>query len=358
MAGTAQAYPHDVRGSVPRGRRARSEKSHGQLSVACALWRHRSGATCVPSPARSAPVRVGRVPPRERCIVPVTASYVLLRPVALRPPRQTCRPQVARAPGRGRARALPPLWSSPSDRPRSGRGMGKAAAERASPAPARKAGPASPSSSAAPPRWILISGQPGCGKTYMIEREVQRLASLGVRCQGFYTAETLQTKGSARDGFDIVCHPSGVRRALARKATASGVDSSAWRARTGPYKVDVSAIDETVVPVLTAARPHPDIYVIDEIGRMEMHSKKFCKAVEALFGSGSLLFGSIAAPRYGHVVPYCERLKRRKGVCVLGLKKSTREEVRAAEEDSGGAGRETPRATPCFEAGRRAEEAQ
>jgi len=161
----------------------------------------------------------------------------------------------------------------------------------------------------------------------MIEREVQRLASLGVRCQGFYTAETLQTKGSARDGFDIVCHPSGVRRALARKATASGVDSSAWRARTGPYKVDVSAIDETVVPVLTAARPHPDIYVIDEIGRMEMHSKKFCKAVEALFGSGSLLFGSIAAPRYGHVVPYCERLKRRKGVCVLGLKKSTREEV-------------------------------
>lgn len=161
----------------------------------------------------------------------------------------------------------------------------------------------------------------------MIERQVRRLASLGVRCQGFWTAETLQKKGDARDGFDIVCHPSGVRRALARKAIASGVDSSAWRARTGPYKVDVSAIDEAVVPLLTAAKSRADVYVIDEIGRMEMHSEKFCQAVEALYQSGSLLFGSVAAPRYGHVVPYCEDLKKRKDVCVLGLKKSTREEV-------------------------------
>ena len=39
------------------------------------------------------------------------------------------------------------------------------------------------------------------------------------------------------------------------------------------------------------------------------------------------MLGSIACPRYGHTVAFCEELKARPDVVTVNLKKSTRDEV-------------------------------
>ena len=47
-----------------------------------------------------------------------------------------------------------------------------------------------------------------------------------------------------------------------------------------------------------------------KVGRMEMHSERFTKAVQALLEDDNVvLLGSVAAPRYGHVVPLAEQIK-------------------------------------------------
>ena len=64
-----------------------------------------------------------------------------------------------------------------------------------------------------------------------------------------------------------------------------------------------------------------------------MHSASFSDVVRELMEDPDvLLFGSVAAPRYGHVVPLAEQVKARSDVTTLHLKPSTRKEVMAEAE--------------------------
>lgn len=167
---------------------------------------------------------------------------------------------------------------------------------------------------------IFVSGQPSCGKTTLIKRVVQTLRKKGVRVKGFITEEVLEKGGSGRAGFDIVGFGKGrqKRGVLARKK-----GSTTWPS-TGPYKVNVASFEQIALPLLDTR--DADVVVIDEIGRMELHSERFKHCISKLLGKIHI-FGSIAAPRYGHVVPFCETIKTRRGVKVLHLKKSSRTSV-------------------------------
>ena len=66
--------------------------------------------------------------------------------------------------------------------------------------------------------WVLVTGQPGCGKTTAVKKLVEELRARGVCVRGFYTDEVLQ--GGRRIGFDIVSVPDGRRGPLARKGAA------------------------------------------------------------------------------------------------------------------------------------------
>jgi len=177
---------------------------------------------------------------------------------------------------------------------------------------------------ASPTSGIFITGQPGCGKTYLLRKACQSLAKRGLKCSGFLTEEVLE-KGGGRVGFDLVTIPDGFRRPFARKSPHKD-----WKQRTGDYVVDVHALEEVGVPTLQkASRDEVDVFVVDEIGRMELHSRKFQKEIVKLLANGRLLLASVAAPRYGHKVPFVESIKKRKGVMNLHLKASTREAVTA-----------------------------
>ena len=166
--------------------------------------------------------------------------------------------------------------------------------------------------------WVLVTGQPGCGKTTAVKKLVDELRARGESVRGFYTDEVLS--GGRRVGFDIVSVPDGRRGPLARKGAAGP--------KVGQYGVDVASFERLALPTLGDDDDDDDtIYVLDEIGRMELKSEAFATRVEELLARGVRLVGATTAPIYGHRVAFCDRVSATRGVAVHKLTKSTRDGV-------------------------------
>ncbi len=122
-------------------------------------------------------------------------------------------------------------------------------------------------------RILLLSGRPGVGKTTAIRRLADLLP--GLRLAGFYTEEVRDERGQ-RTGF-LARTFSGVERLIA----AAGLPGSS---RVGRYGVDIEAIDALADSEL-ALQEDVDLYIIDEIGKMECLSQRFVRATRALLDS-------------------------------------------------------------------------
>eukprot|EP00521_Asterionellopsis_glacialis_P006461 CAMPEP_0195286514 /NCGR_PEP_ID=MMETSP0707-20130614/3944_1 /TAXON_ID=33640 /ORGANISM="Asterionellopsis glacialis, Strain CCMP134" /LENGTH=323 /DNA_ID=CAMNT_0040346165 /DNA_START=53 /DNA_END=1024 /DNA_ORIENTATION=- len=168
--------------------------------------------------------------------------------------------------------------------------------------------------------WVLITGQPHCGKTIAIQTLVRALQKSGVRCRGFITEEVL--KGRDRNGFDVLTVPDGKRAILSRK---EGLSPSL--PKTGKYTVDVKSFESVALASLSPNKSDPTdvVYIVDEIGRMELHSIRFQERIRNLLSQGVRLLGVVTAPGYGHRVPFCDELCSKEGVKVHKLTKACRE---------------------------------
>jgi len=130
-------------------------------------------------------------------------------------------------------------------------------------------------------RVLLLTGLPGVGKTTVM-RAVPALLP-GSRLSGFTTEEIREAgrrlgfRGTTLDGHEtIIAHVS-----------------FPGPARVGKYGVDVRAIDELALaldPQLGA-----DVYLADEIGRMECLSTAFVAAVRKLLAEPVRLVATVAA---------------------------------------------------------------
>ena len=129
---------------------------------------------------------------------------------------------------------------------------------------------------------ILLTGQPGCGKTTAIMRIIASLD--GGKVAGFYTQEIREN--NHRRGFRW-------KRLDGAAGILAHVDIKG-RFKIGKYGVDVADFEKSVVPFLDAERTNAELFVIDEIGKMECFSEKFVAVTRRLFASDKSVLATVA----------------------------------------------------------------
>ncbi len=120
---------------------------------------------------------------------------------------------------------------------------------------------------------IVLTGKPGIGKTTVVKKVAEKLKENAI---GFWTEEFRDEKTGRRLGFKIIT-TEGKEAILASKLFFYAKN------RVGSYGVDVHSFEETVLPVLERGLKEDKILIIDEIGKMELFSKKFAALIKKLF---------------------------------------------------------------------------
>ena len=143
-------------------------------------------------------------------------------------------------------------------------------------------------------RVLLLTGSPGVGKTTVVRKVAESLADR--RVAGFITGE--MRAGGARTGFRLTTF-DGHDHVMANVNLPKTY-------RVGKYGVDVDAIDATVGQALTLDGD-TDVYIVDEIGKMECLSRRFVTAVGTLLDSEKRLIATVAARGAGFIAEVKDR---------------------------------------------------
>ena len=132
---------------------------------------------------------------------------------------------------------------------------------------------------------LLITGWPGVGKTTAVRAVAERLRARGARVDGFVTLERRDAATGVRVGFDAV-NLDGSRRAPLAIAKARA-QHAATTPRVGKYAVDVESFESVALSIIE--RSHDvDVLVVDEIGKMELLSPRFERAMRFSLGVSPL----------------------------------------------------------------------
>ncbi len=157
---------------------------------------------------------------------------------------------------------------------------------------------------------LLLTGTPGIGKTTMIRHVAEQLNDK--RLSGFYTREI--RSGGYRKGFELICF-NGQARVFAH------VDFPK-HFRVSKYGVDVTVLDNIAENVLST-KQRVDLYLVDEIGRMECFSEKFVCAIRKLLNSDEKIVATVALRGTGLI----EEVKQRRDVTLWKFTHENRDEM-------------------------------
>ena len=134
---------------------------------------------------------------------------------------------------------------------------------------------------AKPTHILLLTGTPGIGKSTLIGKLASQLSYY--RIGGFYTEEIREA--GQRKGFRLVTF-NGEEGIMAHV-------NFDHHYRVSKYGVDVAMIDHFADTTLMLM-DDIDVYLIDEIGKMECFSQGFVTRVETLLNSSKPVIATIA----------------------------------------------------------------
>ncbi|MHC4186768.1 MAG: nucleoside-triphosphatase, partial [Planctomycetota bacterium] len=89
------------------------------------------------------------------------------------------------------------------------------------------------------------------------------------------------------------------------------------RLKVGRYGVNLEEFEQKVVPILDAGREDVDLFVVDEIGKMECFSTRFVEAVKRVFRSKKKVLATVALKGGGFIGD----VKKMESVRLLELKR-------------------------------------
>jgi nucleoside-triphosphatase len=116
---------------------------------------------------------------------------------------------------------------------------------------------------------LLLTGNPGVGKTTVLTKAVNALKENGFSVGGMISREVRE--GGARVGFEILDLNSGRRGWLAHVNQQTGP-------QVGKYRVNTEDLNHIGARAIADAVEKCDVIAIDEIGPMELFSEKFKEA--------------------------------------------------------------------------------
>lgn len=152
---------------------------------------------------------------------------------------------------------------------------------------------------------VGLSGLPGSGKTTTLLKIIPMLIEEGLTVGGVITEE-IKEEGK-RVGFYMKDVVSGEKAVMAHINFRT-------RVRVGKYYVDTKVVDDLGVRALKYALEHCDVVVIDEIGKMEMGSKKFIDAVREVLESDKWV---VLTMHRKARTPLLQEIRRRDDVRIL-----------------------------------------
>jgi len=126
---------------------------------------------------------------------------------------------------------------------------------------------------------IGITGMPNVGKTQTLVKVMEFLKNGGYNIEGMITEPLIKKK--KRVGFYVKDWQTGEKEVFAH------IDFDS-KDKVGDYGVDLNALEKIGVPAIekAIADTDVDIIIIDEIGKMEMLSERFCEVVIEALDSG------------------------------------------------------------------------
>jgi nucleoside-triphosphatase len=129
---------------------------------------------------------------------------------------------------------------------------------------------------------IFITGNPGCGKSTLIEKLLEEISNK--RVSGIITPEIRAKR--ERQGFKIIDLASGKEEILASANVGHGPGVS--RYRVNPEGIDI------ILGKFLESYEDSECVVIDEIGMMELHSKKFRETMEMVLNSNKIVIATLS----------------------------------------------------------------
>ncbi len=127
---------------------------------------------------------------------------------------------------------------------------------------------------------VFVTGEPGVGKSTVVERAVEILRQRGFDVAGVRSPEVRED--GERRGFDVVDVSSGRRERMA--------DVGYGAPSVGKYGVDVEAVDAIAQEVFSR---DADVYVVDEVAPMEVKSDVFVDEVRRILDEDPAVLGVV-----------------------------------------------------------------